>query len=133
MHTTNYQDFFISVAPDSSAKTGIAPKESTAAGKVLLAVREEPYQHLSDDLIFGMFAEKNGVENNAEEKAKYFSKGRACFRANALGKRYGWGLHYDGQGHIAAYAVDSEAYAALQAKVDAGELEGKPAMRSKRG
>lgn len=133
MHTTNYQDFFISVAPDSSAKTGIAPKESTAAGKVLLAVREEPYEHLSDDLIFGMFCEKHGVEPTAQEKADYFSRGRACFRANALGKRYGWGLHYDSQGHIAAYAVDSPEYAAFEEKVRSGELKGKPAMRSKRG
>lgn len=133
MHTTNYQNFFISVAPDSKAESGISPKESTAAGKVLLAVREEPYQHLSDDLIFGMFCEKNGVEPTPEEKADYFSKGRACFRANALGKRYGWGLHYDAAGRIAAYAVDSPEYADFQAKVAAGELEGEPAMRSKRG
>jgi hypothetical protein len=132
MHTTNYQDFFISVSPDSSAKTGILPKESTAAGQVLLAVQEEPYTHLSDDLIFGMYAEKRGISNNAEEKASYFSKGRACFRASALGKRYGWGLHYNEHGAIAAYAVDSPEYAALSAKVEAGELAGKPAMRSKR-
>lgn len=58
MHTTNYQDFIVSVAPDCSAKTGIAPKASTAAGKVLLAVREEPYRHLSDDLIFGVFCKE---------------------------------------------------------------------------
>jgi hypothetical protein len=31
-------------------------------------------------------------------------------RASALPKKYGWGAHYDGQGRIALYAMESEAY-----------------------
>lgn len=34
----------------------------------------------------------------------------ACVRASPLTKKYGWGVHYDGQGKIAIHAVDSQEY-----------------------
>jgi len=50
-------------------------------------------------------------------------------RASPLGKRFGWGVHADGEGRIAIYAVDSKRYQALASDP---ELEQTRAMRSKR-
>jgi predicted DNA-binding transcriptional regulator YafY len=58
-----------------------------------------------------------------------FCKGQACLRASALTKRYGWGTHHDGEGKVALYAVESEAY--KQYSEDAA-LKHTKGMRSKR-
>jgi hypothetical protein len=39
-----------------------------------------------------------------------FQKGHPCMRASALTKRYGWGSHYDQQGKIALYSMESDEY-----------------------
>jgi hypothetical protein len=75
-----------------------------------------------------------GVEaRQAERKTareQFFSRGQACLRASALGKKFGWGVHSDAQGRVAIFAVDSPEYRRLAA--DPGIKQVK-AMRSKRG
>ncbi len=51
-------------------------------------------------------------------------------RASPLGKRYGWGVHADAEGHIAIYAVESQRYRELASDPKIKQLR---AMRSKRG
>jgi hypothetical protein len=58
-----------------------------------------------------------------------FTQPRACLRASPLGKTYGWGLHYDGQGRITAHAVDSDDYTRLSQDTSLIQLK---AMRSRR-
>jgi hypothetical protein len=50
-------------------------------------------------------------------------------RASPLTKKYGWGVHYDGQGKIAICAVDSQAYRRF---VEDQNIKKYFAMRSKR-
>lgn len=59
----------------------------------------------------------------------YFAQPRACLRASSLPKTYGWGLHYDEQGRISLYAVNSAGYAHLSADDSLTQLK---AMRSRR-
>ena len=39
-----------------------------------------------------------------------FQKGHPCMRASSLTKKYGWGAHYNEEGKIAIYPVDSDEY-----------------------
>ena len=46
-------------------------------------------------------------------RTPFFAQGRACLRASDLGRRYGWGIHADGQGRIALVGMETEEYAAF--------------------
>lgn len=59
----------------------------------------------------------------------FFIQPRACLRTSPLPRQDGWGLHFDSQGRVALYAVDSEAYRRL---LTAADLKVIKALRSKR-
>ncbi|MEM1217478.1 MAG: DUF6157 family protein [Bacteroidota bacterium] len=135
MHSTNYFNAFISVAEDCPADTGIVPPlrggKPSVAGIHLQLILDHPYHYTSDDLIFGTYADRKEIpaSERAEAREAFFSKGQACFRASAMGKRYGWGLHFNAEGKVAAYPIESDEY--QQFEKDA-QLEQRKAMRSKR-
>jgi len=130
--TTNYYDTFISVADDCPVAKSEIPvvknDKPTIASMQYEAVSTGPYKYTSDDVIFNIYSERNGIENSRVEREKYFSKGQPCFRSSPLGKRYGWGVHSDAEGKIAIYPVESAEYAKLSKNPDIKQLK---AMRSK--
>ena len=117
MHTTNYFDTFIEVAAGSRAEKGKEPPERAGAKTIARMEYEmiaaNPYRYTSDEVLFRVYAERKNIpEAEMEaERARYFSKGRACMRASDLVRRYGWGVHFDGKARMALYAVDSPEYA----------------------
>lgn len=135
-HSTNYRDTFILVAEDSTAEAGTVPPERagkpTIAGLMYAMISENAYTFTSDDVIFGVHAERNGIPEEELDAARdaYFSTGRPCLRASDLTKRFGWGVHHDGDGHVALYGVETPEYARFR---DApGGVKVLRAMRSKR-
>jgi Family of unknown function (DUF6157) len=135
----SYVETMIRVAPDSPTQTAIIPTRTD--GKKTVAVLEfelligEPYTYTQDKAQFAVHAMHKNIPNAELEThlpelyAEFIAKPRACFRASALPKKYGWGLHYDDQGRIALYAVNSPEYQRLT------QLEGTKqlvAMRSAR-
>lgn len=92
---------------------------------------EQPYKFTSDDVLFGVYALRKEVPEEAmeEERERYFSKGQPCFRASPLTKTYGWGVHSDEEGRIALYGVETDEYRRLQADESVVKVR---AMRSKR-
>lgn len=116
VHTTNYINTFIEVAPDCPAVTGEVPpvKESkrTVANIEYDILNEYPYKYTSDDILFQVFAEKNDLTKKEWPAArkKFFSKGQACFRSSPLTKRYGWGIHCNAEGKIAMYGIETAGY-----------------------
>jgi hypothetical protein len=62
-------------------------------------------------------------------REEFFAKPYACMRASPLTKKYGWGAHYDKDGKIAIFPVESEEY---QCFVKDKNIRKYPAMRSKR-
>ncbi len=65
----------------------------------------------------------------------FFSKGQPCLRASDLGKKYGWGIHSDGEGRVALFAVGSPEYRQLEqgrAVAGGGTVKVVTAMRSSR-
>ncbi len=135
MHTTNYVNTFISVADDCPVTGAEIPADrgiSKSIAKLQFEmIRDHPYEFTSDDVLFHIYALRNGIALPERRAARdlFFSKGQACFRASPLPKRYGWGVHSDAEGKIALYPMDSEEY--RQLLTDPG-LKQVKAMRSKR-
>lgn len=129
-HTTNYQNTFITIAPDSAATTGIVPpKPDSIAGRQYALLHAKPYKLTSDDLLFAVHAAKNDLPETAETRAEFFAKPKACLRASPLPKQYGWGIHHDADGRLALVAVGSAEYDRLSHDKS---VKSTPAMRSKR-
>jgi hypothetical protein len=63
-------------------------------------------------VLFEVFAQRNNIPEAQRQAAreKYFSKGQPCLPTSSLGKRYGWGIHNDGHGKVAMYAIESDEY-----------------------
>lgn len=141
MHSTNYFDSFIGVAPDSGAERGTPPKDGdnpSIARRTFLMIHEHPYRYTSDDVIFAVYADRKGIPRSerAEARKTFFSKGQPCLRASDLGKKYGWGVHSDAEGRVALYGVETEEYEELAGGKRHGK-NGEPvavthAMRSRR-
>lgn len=136
MHSTNYFNTFIEIAEDCTATAGEMPpvkgEKLSAANIQFDMLYDHPYEHTSDDVLFAAVALRKGYPERAwdEERALYFSKGQPCFRASPLTKRYGWGVHSDGEGRIAIYGAETKEY---QEFVNDPTLKKVKAMRSKRG
>jgi hypothetical protein len=135
MKTTNYFNTFIEIADDCPASTSEAPPQK--GGKLTVAniqfdlISKNPYKFTSDEILFQVYAQKNGIKEAAldSEKEKFFSKGQPCFRSSPLTKRYGWGVHSDNDGRIALIAQDSKDYLKLKNNKNTKTLK---AMRSKK-
>ncbi|MGB3329843.1 MAG: DUF6157 family protein [Thermomicrobiales bacterium] len=118
-HTTNYTQTLIATAEDSVAERGTVPPQKlenpSIAYRTWEKIASAPYEHTSDDVIFGVWADRKGIPAGERDaaRAEFFSKGQACLRASDLGKKYGWGIHHDEEGRIALYGVESDEYQRL--------------------
>ncbi|MBO1112216.1 DUF6157 family protein [Bordetella petrii] len=111
--TTNFVDTFITASPDSTATTGQAPKKAGSIAQIQhQLLSERPYHFTSDDLLFEVYAIRNGIapEDRAQARDIFFAKPQACLRTSPLVKQYGWGIHHDAGAKVAAYGVDTDAY-----------------------
>jgi hypothetical protein len=130
---------FVEIAPDCPAKTAIIPEDK--GGKKSIAVIEyellscKPYGYTLEELKFAAHVRHKQIPP-AEIKAhrqhlwnEYFARPCACMRASPLTKKYGWGAHYDANGKIAIYAVESREYRCF---VKDKNIKKYAAMRSKR-
>lgn len=135
MKTTNYYNTFIEVADDCPVKIAEVPpqkgEEKTVARIQFEMLKDNPYKHTSDDVLFHVHATKNNVARKDAERAReqFFAKDQPCFRSSPLTKRYGWGVHSDAEGRIAIFAVESKEYAKLTKDKNLDHLK---AMRSRR-
>ena len=132
MTSTNYTRAFISASPDSAAIRGEEPRKAeSVAGMQYALLRGEPYRFTSDDLLFEIHARRNDISetDRAQEREAFFAKPQACLRASPLVKQYGWGLHHDENGMVAAYGVETDEYRGLVSRPDIKVVAG---MRSRK-
>lgn len=120
LHTTNYTNTFIAVADDCPLPMATIPSSKTpptVAALQFQRIHEHPYVYTSDEVLFAVFAQRNGFrdEEIEEERHRWHSKGQPCLRASALGKTYGWGIHHDAQSKVALYPLGSAEYQRLLA------------------
>ena len=135
VHSTNYYNTFIEIAEDCPTKTAEIPplkgKSRSIANMQFDLIYNNPYKYTSDDVLFQVYAEKNDLdlEDLESDRAQFFSKGQACFRASPLAKRYGWGIHSDEEGKIAIFGCETSQYQSLRQDPNLKVLK---AMRSAR-
>ncbi|MGN7397286.1 DUF6157 family protein [Peribacillus frigoritolerans] len=131
----SYKNTLITISEDSkvsSAKVPVIKNEKPTIAYIEHdLINNNPYKFTQEDVQFKTYLIKNQMEaeNTAELREQFFSKSKACFRASPLVKNYGWGIHYNNQGKIAIYDVNSEMYNQLLKQDDITKLKG---MRSKR-
>lgn len=129
----SYKNTFIKVSEDSPITSAVVPLPRN--GKPTIAsieydlVSKSPYKYTQDDVQFQTYLIKNQTESTNELREQFFSKPKACFRASPLVKKYGWGIHYDANGKIALFEVESENYKEFLNTDGITVLKG---MRSKR-
>lgn len=133
MHSTNYYNTFISAAEDCPVFESEIPRQRGEDKSIALLqfemISQNPYRFTSDEVLFRIHTFRNNLSPSESEKEKYFSKGQPCFRASPLVKRYGWGIHFDENGKMALYNLDSPEYQKLKGN---SELQHLKAMRNKR-
>jgi len=132
-------DQFIEVAPDSPTQQSIVPQVKN--GKPTIATIEyellssKPYAYTLAELKFATHVKHKQIPHAELEahgkqlREEFFAKPYACMRASPLTKQYGWGAHYDEQGKIAIYPVESKEYKRF---VGDRSMKKFSAMRSKR-
>lgn len=135
----NYYGTFIQVAPDCPVNAGIVPVQRGAKKTVPVLEYElltgNPYGYTQEEVLFTVYAERLGLpadelaSRRGELWAEFFAQSRACLRASSLPKRYGWGIHFDSEGRIALYPMESDEYQRLAGDAALTQLL---AMRSKR-
>ena len=134
-HSTNTYNTFIQVAEDCPVQNGEIPLprngKETEGSRQYNMISTNPYKYTSDDIVFGVFASKNQVEEKNRQAVRddFFIKGRACLRASPLTKRYGWGIHSDAEGKVALYGMETDEYRSLS---EDGTIAKVKAMRSSR-
>ena len=109
--STNYFNAFIEAAEDCKAVIAEIPpeKEPQSAARIEYDMLiGDPYKYSSDDVLYESNGKRHGLS-----REDFFAKSQPCFRASALGKRYGWGIHSDKAGKIAIYDVESGEYRQL--------------------
>ena len=107
-YSTNYLDTFIEIAEDCPAAVAIMPpvKEPRTAAQIEYEMLiENPYRYTSDDVLYESNGKRRGLS-----REDFFAKPQPCFRASALGKKYGWGVHSDKDGKVAIYGIESAEY-----------------------
>ncbi|MBW8362224.1 MAG: hypothetical protein K0M56_08580 [Kaistella sp.] len=134
-HTTNYKDTFIEIAEDCPVSESEIPpvkRNRTLAEIQYDMISKNPYRFSSDDVMFECYVQKNDITETEKTEARkqFFSKGQACFRSSALGKRYGFGVHSNSDGKVALFPVESEEY---QKFAEDPEVKKVKAMRTKKG
>jgi hypothetical protein len=141
----SYKDAFIQVSADCPVEVGIVPsmkKDSKTAHLIQYELlSQSPYKYTQGELIYEVYLQhkqipQSEIETRSDEiRKELFSKNHPCLRASMLPKKHGWGVHYNEEGKIAIYPMESEAY---QQFVEAGTgREDGPkllfAMRNSRG
>lgn len=132
---------FVRVSPDCSTEHSVVPISKKATKSVhqiqYELLTEKPYHYTLEELIFQVHLIHKDVPTDDPElsldtvREQLFSKSHACLRASMLPKQYGWGVHYDAEGRIALYAMESEEYDQFQENSD-GKLTVNNGMRNKR-
>lgn len=115
IYSTNYFNTFIEVAPDSKVFHGLTPparEKKTIATLQYELIFKNPYRYTSDDIFFRIYAERNDLSKSEYKHARerFFSKGQPCLRASPLTKIYGFGVHFNNEGKVAIFGMETREY-----------------------
>ncbi len=127
-----YVNTFVAVAADCPVTTGVIPDRPLSIPGIEYALlTANRYMLTGEDLILAVHSRHKGISEADIEtfKAALFAKPHPCLRASLLTKRYGWGAHYDAEGRIALYGVETDDYRRLTSEPG---IKVVPAMRHRK-
>lgn len=130
-----YRNTFVRLAADCPEQEGIEPPCRGGKKPVHLIhlelLQAKPYHFTHHDLIAEgeLRREPATGETKQEILTRLKSKPLPCLRTSALPKRYGWGIHFDVAGRVAAIPAGSAEYEKLASDPAIDQVL---AMRSKR-
>lgn len=112
---------FVQVAQDCPVTVGVVPTAKKNAKPSIHMIQYEllstsPYRYTLEDLIYEVhirhkeFPVEQVEQNGDRIRAELFQKSHPCMRASMLPKKFGWGIHYDSEGKLALYGMESEQY-----------------------
>jgi hypothetical protein len=133
-------DTFVRVSADCATEHSVVPISKKVTKSVhqiqYELLIERPYYYTHEELIFQVHLIHKDIAIDDPEislesvREQLFSKSHACLRASMLPKQYGWGVHYDAEGRIALYGMESAEYDKFLENAD-GEIKLVNAMRNK--
>jgi Family of unknown function (DUF6157) len=114
-------DTFVQVSPDCPVHLGVMPTNKNDAKPSMHVLQyqlliQNPYRFTLEDLIYEVHIRHKQIpleqaEAHAETiRRELFEKKHPCMRASMLPKKYGWGVHYDQEGRLALYGMETEEY-----------------------
>ncbi|KQL46088.1 hypothetical protein AN963_13915 [Brevibacillus choshinensis] len=114
-------DTFVQVAQDCPVTVGVVPTTKKNAKPSIHMIQYEllsasPYHYTLEDLIYEVHIRHKEipveqVEQHGDRiRAELFQKSHPCMRASMLPKKFGWGVHYDSEGKLALYGMETEPY-----------------------
>lgn len=116
----SYTNTFIQVAGDCPVTQSEIPVAKGDKKPIHIIqyelLMQAPYQYTHEELTFAVYVRHKAIPPEEVATCRQelwnalFQKGHPCMRASMLTKRYGWGAHYDQQGKIALYAMESAEY-----------------------
>lgn len=131
----DYYNTLILISDDCPVQESKIP-ESNRKTKTLAEIEyellsEKPGYYTQDELQFEAHMIHKGIPeiSRDEEKMRFLAKSRACMRASALPKRFGWGIYFDQNGKAEVVPAESEKYQEL---IQRDDIEKVKAMRSKK-
>ncbi|TXT20444.1 MAG: hypothetical protein FD134_2902 [Gallionellaceae bacterium] len=135
----NYYDTFVHVAPDCPVQAAVIPRAKGRNKSMPVLEYEllcgQAYFYTQEELLFTVHVQRAGIAPSELKLhhdrlwTEFFAQPRACLRASALPKKYGWGIHFDAQGKAAIYRMESVAYRQFTKNKNITQLL---ALRSKR-
>jgi len=132
----NYRNTFIGTSPDCPATEATKPAARGTRRSVPLVQYElleaNAYRYTQEDVLWLTHVSHKGLHESQaspEHRRQFFAKGQPCLRSSALAKRYGWGFHFDDDGHVALVASCSPQYAQHRSDKRLAQLD---AMRNRR-
>lgn len=131
----NYYDTLILISDDCPVSESQIPvsnrKKKTVAEIEYELLNGKPAFYTQDELQFEVHMKHKDISEAKRdaEKVRFLEKSRACMRASALPKRFGWGIYFDSDGKAKLVPVESKRYQELQKRDDIKNLK---AMQSKK-
>ena len=129
----NYRSTFISVSDDTKATEGVEPpagrgKKMTEAQMHHELTREEAYFHNQEQVLFKTYLNSKGIDPETEEEGgdlwnKFFETPQSCLRESPLAQKYGWGFHFNQDGLVAAWPMESAKYRLLSENPDLNQIQ----------
>ncbi|MBB6670441.1 DUF6157 family protein [Cohnella nanjingensis] len=116
----NYYNTFITVSRDCPAERGMVPPDKkngqTKPSIEFELAADHPYTYTQEQLLYEVYVRHQGIPEAERGSAlfeAFHEKPKPCLRASMLPKKYGWGIHFNAEGKLALYPVESPEYRAF--------------------